>query len=413
MARRKVLWLIFFLAVITYFDRLCLSIAAPAITKEFGFSPSQMGWIFSAFTMAYALFEIPSGWLGDRIGTRKALTRIVICWTIFTMLTGAAMGFLSLLSIRFLFGAGEAGAYPNIARTVSRWIPLTEQGRGLSVAFFGQAVGSAIAAPIVFPLVATLGWRWTFVAIGLVGFVWCAVWYWWFRDDPSEHSAVGEVELQVIRAGKPDVAPTTHRVPWKILFTNKNMMAICLMYVAFSYGIFFYVTWLPTYLIKARGFSVGNARWFSALPWVVSGGAYLVGGWLTDKLAKRSLILARRGVGMAGYLISGLTLIIVALTPDRIVAACLLAVAACFQMLTLSASWSVCLDVGRKNVGVVTGFMNMVGNIGGAISPMVVGYAVEKLNSWTIPFYVAAGVFAFSALMWMFVDPYKSVEEVA
>ena len=411
MSRRKVLLLIFFLTVITYFDRLCISVAAPAITKEFGFSPSQMGRIFSAFALAYALFEIPSGWLGDRIGTRKALTRIVICWTIFTMLTGAATGFYSLLIIRFLFGAGEAGAYPNIARTISHWVPLTEQGRGLSIAFFGQAVGSAIAAPLVFPFVENIGWRWTFVLVGLIGFVWCGVWYWWFRDDPAQHPSVRLEELQIIRAGKTDTAVVAHHVPWKLLFSSRNIWAICLMYFAFGYGIYFYVTWLPTYLIKARGFSAGNAKWFSALPWVVSGIAYLLGGWLTDKLAKRNLMLARRGLGMVGYLVSGLALIAVALTPDRVVAACLLAVAACFQMITLSASWSACLDVGRKNVGVVTGAMNMIGNLGGAISPMVVGYAVEKLNSWTIPFYIAAGVFAFSALMWLFVNPYQPLIE--
>jgi MFS transporter, ACS family, glucarate transporter len=409
-ARRNVLWLIFFLAFITFFDRLCISAAAPAITKEFNFTASQMGWIFSAFSFAYAIFEIPSGWLGDTLGTRKALTRIVICWTIFTMLTGAAIGFWSLLTIRFLFGAGEAGAFPNIARTVSRWFPISEQGRGISVAFFGLAVGSAVSVPIVFPLVERFGWRWTFVLVGLAGFVWCAVWYWWFRDEPKDHPAVNEAELQLIQANKDGVA-AAHRVPWKLLFTNKNLLAIGAMYFAFGYGIFFYITWLPTYLIKARGFSAEYAKWFSALPWVVSGLAFLFGGWLTDKLARRNLKLARRGVGIVGYAVSGLALIAVALTPNRVVAALLLAVAACFQMMTLSAAWSVCLDVGRKNAGVVTGFMNMIGNFGGTLSPIVVGQAVDRLQSWTLPFYIAAGVFAFSAVMWLFVDPNQSVVE--
>jgi MFS family permease len=412
-ARRNVLWLIFFLAVITYFDRLCISAAAPAITKEFNFTASQMGWIFSAFTFAYAIFEIPSGWLGDWIGTRKALTRIVICWTIFTMLTGAALGFWSLLAIRFLFGAGEAGAFPNIARTVSRWFPISEQGRGISVAFFGLAVGSAISVPIVFPLVEGFGWRWTFVLVGVVGFVWCAVWYWWFRDEPQAHPAVNEAELQLIQANKDGLAAQSHRVPWKLIFTSRNLLAIGAMYFAFGYGIFFYITWLPTYLIKARGFSSEYAKWFSAFPWVVSGLAFLFGGWLTDKLAKRDLKLARRGVGMVGYAVSGLALLAVALTPNRVVAALLLAVAACFQMMTLSASWSVCLDVGRKNAGVVTGFMNMIGNFGGTLSPIVVGQAVDRLQSWTLPFYITAGVFALGVVMWLFVDPYQSVVEEA
>jgi MFS transporter, ACS family, glucarate transporter len=215
----------------------------------------------------------------------------------------------------------------------------------------------------------------------------------------------------MIRAHKPALTPEAHHVPWKLLFTSKNLAAIGAMYFAFGYGIFFYITWLPTYLINARGFSADYAKWFSALPWAVSGAAFLFGGWLTDRLAQRNLKLARRGVGMVGYAVSGLALVAVALTPNRIVAALLLAVAACFQMMTLSASWSVCLDVGRKHAGVVTGFMNMIGNLGGTISPIVVGQAVDKLHSWTLPFYVAAGVFAFGVVMWLFVDPYKSVVE--
>lgn len=408
-ARRKVLWLIFFLAVITYFDRLCISAAAPAITKEFGFTASQMASVFSAFSLAYAIFEIPSGWLGDALGTRKALTRIVLCWTIFTMVTGAALGFWSLLLIRFLFGAGEAGAFPNIARTVSRWFPIGEQGRGISVAFFGLAVGSAISVPVVFPLVERFGWRWTFVLVGLVGFVWCAVWYWWFRDEPQQHPAVNETELALIQAHKDGLADVSHRIPWKLIFTSRNLLAIGAMYFAFGYGIFFYITWLPTYLIKARGFSTEYTKWFSALPWVVSGLAFLFGGWLTDRLARRDLKLARRGVGIVGYGMSGLLLVAVALTPNRIAAALLLAIAAAFQMMMLSAAWSVCLDVGRKHAGVVTGFMNMIGNFGGTLSPLVVGYAVDNLHSWTLPFYVAAGVFGFSSLMWLIVDPHQSV----
>ncbi len=408
-ARRKVLWLIFFLAVITYFDRLCISAAAPEITKEFGFSPSQMGYIFSAFTLAYAIFEIPSGWLGDTLGTRKALTRIVFCWTVFTMLTSAALGFWSLLTIRFVFGAGEAGAFPNIARTVSRWFPISEQGRGISVAFFGLALGSAISSPLIFPLVGAFGWRTTFLLIGLVGFVWCAFWYWWFRDEPADHPAVNEAELKIIRADNEDSASPSHHVPWRLLFTSKNLWLICAMYFAHGYGIYFYVTWLPTYLIKSRGFAPEYAKWYSALPWVLSGIAFLLGGWLTDRLAKKNLRLARCGVGMIGYGISGLALIAVALTANRIMAVALLTMAAGFQMIQLSAAWAVCLDVGRKHAGVVTGAMNTIANIGGAISPLVVGYAVEKLHSWTIPFYVAAGVFAFGTLMWMLVDPYQSV----
>jgi MFS transporter, ACS family, glucarate transporter len=412
-ARHRVLWLVFALAVITYLDRLCIAAAAPAITREFGFTPTQMGYVFSAFTVAYAAFEVPSGWLGDRIGTRRALARIVLCWSIFTVLTGAAVGFWSLVVVRFLFGAGEAGAFPNIARTVSRWLPASEQGRGMSVSFLGLAVGSAVSTPLVFNLVEWHGWRWAFVEVGLIGLVWCAVWYRWFRDAPEEHPAVNAAELKLIRAGRAenDKAGQAHRVPWKALFTNVNLLLIGAMYFAFGYGIYFYVTWLPTYLLKARGFSTAYAGWLSSLPWVLSAGAFWLGGWLTDALARRtgSLKLARSGVGATGYAVSGLALVAVARAEDRMTAAALIAVAMCFQMMTASAAWSVCLDVGRRHAGVVTGFMNTVGNVGGALSPLVVGYAVERLHSWTLPFYVAAGVFAWGVVMWLMVNPNRSV----
>jgi MFS family permease len=412
-ARYTVLWLIFTLAVITYLDRLCISAAAPAITSEFGFSPSQMGYVFSAFTLAYALFEIPTGWLGDRFGARQTLTRIVLWWSAFTMLSGAAVGFVSLLVVRFLFGAGEAGAFPNIARAVSRWFPASEQGRSLSVAFLGLAFGSAITTPLVFKLVEWQGWRLTFVEFGLLGVVWAVIWYRWYRDRPEEHPAVNAEELKLIRSDQVDRSQLdhSHRVPWARLLRSANLAFICGMYFAYGYGLYFYITWLPTYLLKARGFSTGRAGLFAALPWVVSAGAFWFGGWITDWLVRRTenLKLARCGVGAMGYAASGLMLVAVANAEDRLLAALLLAVALCCQTVTISAAWAVCLDVGRRNAGVVTGFMNTVGNLGGAMAPLVVGYAVERLNSWTLPFYIAAAVFAFGVVMWLLVDPRSSV----
>src|SRR5690349_13878656 len=193
-ARFKVLWLLFALTVITYLDRLCIAAAAPAITETFHFSPSQMGWIFSAFTLAYAVFEIPSGWLGDYFGTRRALARIVVWWSLFTALTSLSAGFASLLLVRFLFGVGEAGAFPNIARSISCWFPSSHQGRALSVAFVGNFLGAAVTTPLVFKLVEVQGWRWPFVEFGAIGLVWALVWYGWFRDRPEEHASVNEEE---------------------------------------------------------------------------------------------------------------------------------------------------------------------------------------------------------------------------
>jgi MFS family permease len=411
-ARRSLISLLFALAVITYLDRLCISAAMPSMAGEFNLTPDQKGWIFSAFTIAYAAFEIPSGWLGDRFGARLTLTRIVLWWSAFTVLTGAAFGFRSLLVIRFLFGAGEAGAFPNIARAVSRWFPQREQGRALSVSFVGLATGSAMTAPLVLTLLKLQSWRWVFVECGVAGALWCVAWRRWFRDLPEEHPAVNEAELKLIRADRDDQEPErSHRIPWKTLLTSANLAFICLMYFAYGYGLYFYITWLPTYLLEARGFSVNSTRWLAAAPWVVSALAFWVGGWATDWLARRTgnLKLARCGIGVFGYATGAITLFAVARVEDGRTAAALLALALGLQTTTISAAWSVCLDVGRKYAGIVTGCMNTVGNIGGAIGPLVVGYAVKSWGSWTLPFYIMAAVFVFGALMWLLVDPRKSV----
>jgi MFS family permease len=409
-ARRSLLSLVFALAVITYFDRLCISAAMPQIAAEFNLTPDQKGWVFSAFTFAYAAFEIPSGWLGDRFGPRLTLMRIVLWWSAFTALTGAAFGFWSLLVIRFLFGAGEAGAFPNIARAVSRWFPEREQGRAMSVSFVGLSAGSAMTAPLVLTLLQLQSWRWAFVECGAAGALWCVWWRRWFRDLPEEHPAVNQAELKLIRAGRSG-AEQSHRVPWKTLFTSANLAFICLMYFAYGYGLYFYITWLPTYLLEARGFSVNSTKWLAAAPWAVSALAFWVGGWTTDWLAHRTgnLKLARCGVGVFGYAASAVTLFAVALVEDGRAAALLLALALGFQTFTISAAWAVCLDVGRKYAGVVTGCMNTVGNVGGAIAPLVVGYMVKSWGSWTAPFYVMASVFVFGVAMWLLLDPRKSV----
>ena len=414
-ARSKVLILLFVLITITYLDRLCIAAAAPAIIQEFHFSKVQMGYVFSAFTLAYALFEIPSGWLGDYIGTRKALTRIVLWWSAFTMLTGATVGFVSLISVRLLFGAGEAGAFPNTARSISRWFPAPQQGRALGLAFIGQAVGASIATPLVFMLVQWQSWRLTFVEFGALGVLWSAVWYQWFRDLPEEHPSVNVQELKLIRADQLDARHLEHtrHAPWKILLRSKNLACICAMYFAYGYGLYFYITWLPIYLLKGRGFSAAYAGFFSALPWVACGFGLWLGAWTTDWLVKRtgSLKLGRCGVGAFGLAMSGFALLGVASAENRILAASLIAVAASFQLVSGVPAWSVCLDVGRRNAGVVTGFMNTVGNLGGTLAPIVTGYTVERWESWTIPFYATASVLALGVVMWLLVDPQRSVIE--
>lgn len=408
--RIRVLAFAFLLTVITYLDRVCISAAAPAIMAELHISVLQMSAVFSAFILAYSIFEIPSGWLGDVRGPRRVLTRIVIWWSAFTMLTGAAQGLRSLVAIRFLFGAGEAGAFPNIIRSFARWFPLRERGRASGVMFLGSRLGGMLSAPIALLLIARLGWRTSFLVFGAIGLVWAAAWASWYRDRPREHPDVGAEELAWIEQDLPAAPPHQARTPWRALLGSRTVWAICAMYTAYGYGLYFYLTWLPTYLISELGFSALGGGFFASLPFLLAGIADVVGGWLTDRLARGyGLRAARGGLGFLAFMTSAGLLFATTLLPQPAVKAALLALALGSADLALSAAWAAPLDVAAAHAGVVTGLMNTFGNLGGLVAPWVVGWSVERLHSWTVPFHITAAVYAIGAIAWLAVDPEQRI----
>ena len=402
--RGRVLAFAFFLAVVTYLDRICISAAAPAIMEDLQLDMLQMSVVFSAFTLAYSLFEVPSGWLGDVRGPRSVLTRIVLWWSAFTMLTGAAAGYQSLKVIRFLFGAGEAGAFPNVARSFSRWFPARERGRANGVLFLGSRLGGMLSAPIALLLIARWGWRASFVAFGTLGIAWAAAWWTWYRDRPEEHNGITAEELAWIQQDGPP--PPDRATPWRALLRGKNLYAICAMYFAFGYGLYFYFTWLPTFLIKALGFSQFSGGLFAALPFLLAGLADLGGGLLTDRLSQRyGLRVGRCYLGCAAFACGAACLLASTAAASPIAKATLIAFALASADLALGACWAVPIDIAPNHAGVITGCMNTLGNLGGLVGPLVVGYAVQQLGSWTLPFYVTAAVYAFGAVMWLVIDP--------
>ena len=404
--RITVLWFAFFLAVVTYLDRVCISAAAPFISDEMHLTTGQMARVLSAFALAYALFEIPSGWLADVIGPRKVLTRIVVWWSAFTMVTGAARSYPALLAIRFLFGAGEAGALPSASNAVSHWFPIGERGKANGAILFGSRVGGMIGVPLALLLIDRFGWRASFAIVGSIGFVWAVAWFVWFRDVPSEHASVNASELAWINQ---DGAVDGHRqmsTPWGALLRSRNLYLICAMYFTYGYGLYFYFTWLPTYLIRVLGFSAISGGLFAGLPFLCAGIANLAGGWLTDVLARRSgLRTARSGLGFMSFFAGALLTLASTLVTPPVAKAILLALALGAVDLALSACWAVCLDIGRDYAGVVTGCMNTFSNLGGVLTPIVVAYAVDRWQSWTFPFYVTAIVYATGAVIWLAIDP--------
>jgi sugar phosphate permease len=407
--RGRVLSFAFLLAAVTYLDRICISAAAPFIMEDLQLSVLQMSVVFSAFTLAYSLFEVPSGWLGDVRGPRRVLTRIVVWWSLFTMLTGAARGFRSLVVIRFLFGAGEAGAFPNIARSFSRWFPVSERGRANGIMFLGSRIGGMLSAPVALLLVTRWGWRASFVFFGALGFVWAAAWYRWYRDRPEEHPAISADEVAWIQQDSP-LPSQPGRTPWRALLTSRNLYAICAMYFAFGYGLYFYFTWLPTYLIRELGFSLLSGGIFASLPFLLAGIADVVGGWLTDHLARTHGLRAGRCYLGCGAFLTSAALVFASTFPVPSTGkAMLLAFALASADLALGACWAAPIDIAPDHAGVITGFMNTLGNLGGMVGPLVVGFAVERWGSWTYAFYITAAVYAFGAAAWLAIDPTRAI----
>src|SRR6478735_10345505 len=406
-SRYKVLAFTTILAIVTYLDRVAISSAAPAIRSEMGLDAIQMGWVFSAFTWAYAVFEIPSGWMGDVMGPRRVLTRIVIWWSAFTAATGAAWNFASLLVARLLFGMGEAGAFPNTSRSFAKWFPVNERGAAHGWVFMGTRMGGAITPPLVVALMTSVGWRHTFYLFGILGVIWAWFWWRWFRDEPSQHPDVNAAELALIEAGRePHVDGV--RFNWAKLL-SPNLLLVYGMYFTMGYTLYFNLTWLPTYLKDVRGFTLEQAGWLSAVVLFTGGVMTYVGGKLTDALVKKYGLKIGRSMGVVTLPIAGLLLIGAAMTTSPIGAAILLAATLGVADLSVSSCWAICHDIGGKNAGIVTGAMNTWGNIGGALSPLVVGYAVGWWNSWTVPFYITAGVYLFGAICTLLVDPRKRV----
>lgn len=399
------MWFTLAMIAIAYLDRVCISIAAPTIKSELGISDTQMGLVFSAFTLSYALFEIPSGWFADRFGARAALTRIVLWWSAMTAATGLATGFASLFAVRLLFGMGEAGAFPASARVYARWLPARIRGRLFGVLIMAAALSGAITQPLVVALVSGIGWRPTFAVFGSLGFVWAAVWWTWFRDDPRDHPGVNEAELALISSGGAETAEH-EPVPWRALVRNRALAGLCAMYFGAIYGWYFYLTWLPTYLLRARGFDLTQVGWLAALPLLaIALGVYL-GGWACDRLTPRlGLRLAARAPALFGLPLAACAVVAAAIVPEPIHAALLLAAAAGLAGLGIAPAWALCLEIGGPYAGVVTGTMNMFGNLGGTLSPIVVGLCVDRLGSWSAPLYSIAALYLVAAACWLGIDP--------
>ena len=427
------------LSMVTYLDRVCFGSVAPYIQAEFGLSNEQLGYLFTAFALAYAAFEVPTGWLGDRFGARITLIRIVLWWSGFTVLTGLIhptptmpwLAFTALLVVRFLFGAGEAGAYPNISVAFARWFPFSERGGAKGAVWMFGRFGGGITPLVVLALVYTTvdsssgetitHWRHIFWIFGALGVVWCVFFWWWFRDRPEDHPSVNLAELQLIQADQKFDPKSRIRVPWSQLASNLNLWLLCLMYFGASYGWYFNITWLPKYLKETYSVTTTNPEfgfWTTSLltgaPLLLGALACLVGGLLTDGFirATGNRKWGRRLFGAVGHSVCALCyfLALTANTPYLFVL--FIALAAFWNDLTMGSAWASCIDIGGRYSGVVAGCMNTVGNLGGAVAGFATGWILQGFGQergWTINLISFAGVYVLAALLWLRFDATKPV----
>ncbi len=401
----------FILAMIVLFDRILISVAKDPVANDLGLSDKQMGWVLSIFALGYALFQTPSGYLADKFGARKVLTAVVSLWSIFTALTGAVYNFIALILVRFLFGVGEAGAFPSMARAVFNWIPIKERGLVHGINFSGGRIGAAIALPIVAWLIDFTSWRMSFVILGVIGVLWAVIWYLWYRDNPEDHASVSKDELVLIKEQTTKQKLDRTTISFKKLFSSKAMWLIMGQYFSSNFTFFFCLTWLFPHLKTKYNLDMVEAGFYSSAPLLFGALGNWVSGFLVDIIYKKGkLALSRKMPAIIGFTLAAIGILASIYMEEITGAVVFLSIAVFGADMTLSPSWSACLDIGKEHSGTVSGTMNMAGNLGSFFTALAFPYMVAFTGSYTPFFFVAAGLNLLAIPMWLLIKPQKPLQ---
>lgn len=410
-ARHGVIFFAVTLAILSYINRVAISQAAPDIARDLKFSDVQMGKVFGAFALSYALFEIPSGWLGDWIGPRKVLLRIVLWWSAFTALTGAMWNFASMWITRFLFGAGEAGGFPNLTKAFTTWLPAVEHARAQGIMWTFARWGGAFTPVLVVWVLRFMSWRAAFVVFGSVGAIWAFFFYRWYRDNPRGHPGVNAAELALIE--QPARLAAGHAsVPWKKLLSSRSVRLLWLQYFLMSFPWYFNITWLPTYLQQHWKLASADAARLAILPLFFGGFGSLFCGSIAPALGRRfGLTRSRRALATAGFAGAAVFLALAIQLHDPRSVMLAMGLAGFCNDLAMPPSWAACMDIGGRYAGTVSGSMNMMGNLAGYASPVIGGYILAATGrDWNIFLYSMAAVYLAGTVIWPFIDPETAIE---
>ena len=401
------------LSMILYIDRSVIATVKQDMTNELGFTDLQIGLIFSIFGFAYALGQTPSGWFADRFGSRKTLTAVILIWSLFTTLTGVVRSFTAMLSVRFLFGLGEAGAYPAMARGIYSWLPMSERGLAHGLNFSGGRIGAALSFPLAVWLLTIVSWQQMFWLLGGIGVVLGVVWYVWFRDTPEEHSGTTPEELKLIRDGQNTVEQS--QAPGLTagqLLRSRNMWLLMGQYICSNFTFFFMLSWSFSYLKDTYELSASTAAFYNGTALFCGAVGNWVAGYLIDRIFKSgNWVGSRRIPAIVGFVLAAIGMLMSAYMTSAVAAVAFISLAVFGADMTLSPSWSTANDIGKQNSGVVSGTMNMAGNLGGScLMPIVFPLLENWAGSATPFFFVAAGLNMAAVLMWLLIQPQNAID---
>lgn len=395
-----ILALLVILSVITFLDRTCITFSSIEIKTDLGIDQSGWGWVMSIFTLSYGLMQLPLGALGDKAGHRWVLAGIVLWWSLFTGFTGLATGLLSMLAIRFCFGIGEAGASPCSTSVISRWFKKEEVGKAQGFVWAATRLGGAAAPFIVIPLVAGYGWRFSFYVLGAIGIVWTVVWFIYYRDrKPATAEGSG-------------VKTVKEKIPWRKMASHPQFWIICAMYFFYAFGSWFFFTWFPEYMKQGRGFGAEELKYAVAIPFIMSMAGNIAGGYLTDRLSKRyGIKTGRKALGTVCLAVSAVCMVLAAFIPGK--TAVFIFLSLCFGIfdLMLPSAWALCIDLGKRYAGSVSGAMNTFGNLGGFCCSLMFGYLLKATGNYDLPLYMIAAMLIISAILFSFINPSKPIVE--
>lgn len=411
MAKRyQVLLVLSLLSMITFLDRIALSSASVSIMQDLHISTVQWGWILGIFTLAYGLFEIPTGWMGDRLGGKKVLIRVVIWWSVFTILTGFSTGFLMLISVRFFFGMGEAGAYPNTSIVLSKWFPILERGRAQATIWGASRIGAALTPFLVIPLQQQFGWQMPFYLLGVVGISWTIFWHFWHKEEPAESTDIAPTELKLIleSRGLPAEINSPKKSNWS-MFKSANLWLLMGMYICYAIGAYFFQSWFHTYLEKGRNIPKNQLIWASSIPYLLAAVGCFTGGWLSDiACLKYGKKWGRRIVPMIGLFVAGICMISASLIIDNVTAIICLGMGMAFMDLTAPVAWAVAMDLGGTRSGTVSGAMNSAGLTAAYLSTVLFGYLASAYGYY-LPVLLIGVIVLMGSFIWLKIDAEKTL----